>query len=69
MPTWLREILASAGLAARTITVFAAAVAFGILIAIKIGEGNLWVAAAASAGALLFVVLPVRLWWLGRRLG
>jgi hypothetical protein len=69
MPTWLREILASAGVAARTITVFAAAVAFGVFVAIKIGEGNLWVAAAAAAGALLFVVLPVRLWWLGRRLG
>jgi len=63
LPTWLREILVSAAVAARTIAVFAAAVAFGILVAIKIGEGNPWVAAAAAAALLLIVVLPVRLWW------
>jgi hypothetical protein len=63
LPTWLEEILVSAGVAARTIAVFAASVAFGILVAIKIGEGNPWIAAAAAAGLLLFVVLPVRLWW------
>jgi hypothetical protein len=62
LPTWLREILASVGIAARAITVFAAAVAFGILVAVKIGEGNPWVAAAAAVSVLLFVVLPVRLW-------
>jgi len=67
MPKWLREILVSVGVAARTITVFAVAVAFGVFVAIKIGEGNPWVAAAAAAGFLLFVVLPVRLWWLMRR--
>lgn len=64
LPTWLGEILASVGVAARTIAVFAAAVAFGILVAIKIGEGSPWIAAAAAIGLLLFVVLPVRLWWL-----
>ena len=63
LPIWLGEILVSAAVAARTIAVFAAAVAFGILVAIKIGEGNPWVAAAAAAALLLFVVLPVRLWW------
>jgi hypothetical protein len=63
LPTWLREILVSVGVAARTITVFAAAVALGILVAIKIGEGNAWIAAAAAVSVLLFVVLPVRLWW------
>jgi hypothetical protein len=57
----------SVGVAARTITVFAAAVALGILVAIKIGEGTPWIAAAAAVGVLLFVVLPVRLWWLGSR--
>jgi len=67
LPTWLREILVSIGVAARTITVFAAAVAFGILVAIKFGEGNPWIGAAAAVGVLLFVVLPVRLWWLMRR--
>jgi hypothetical protein len=63
LPRWLREILVSVGVAARTITVFAAAVALGILVAIKIGEGNPWIAAAAAVSVLLFVVLPVRLWW------
>jgi hypothetical protein len=67
MPTWLREILVSVGVAARTITVFAVAVAFGVFVAIKIGEGNPWIAAVAAVGVLLFVVLPVRLWWLGSR--
>ena len=67
MPKWVREILVSVGVAARTIAVFAAAVAFGILVAIKFGGGNPWVAAGAAGGILLFVVLPVRLWWLRRR--
>jgi hypothetical protein len=34
------------------------------LVAIKIGEGSPWIAAAAAIGLLLLVVLPVRLWWL-----
>ena len=63
LPTWLGEILISVTVAARTIAVFAAAVAFGILVAIKIGEGSPWIAAAAAAALILFVVLPVRLWW------
>jgi hypothetical protein len=63
LPTWLGEILVSVAVAARTIAVFATAVAFGILVAIKIGEGNPWIAAAAALGLLIFVVLPVRLWW------
>jgi hypothetical protein len=67
MPTWLREILVSVGVAARTITVFAVAVAFGVFVAIKIGEGNPWIAAVAAVCVLLFVVLPMRLWWLGSR--
>ena len=44
LPTWLGEILISVGIAARTIAVFATAVAFGIFVAIKIGEGNPWIA-------------------------
>lgn len=67
LPSWLREILVSVGVAARTITVFAAAVAFGILVAIKFGEGNPWIAAVTAVGVLLFVILPVRLWCLGSR--
>lgn len=60
LPTWLAEILVSAGVG----VVFATAVAFGILVAIKIGEGSPWIAAAVAVGFLLFVVLPVRLWGL-----
>jgi len=67
LPTWLREILVSAGIAARTISVFAAAVVFGILIAIEVGEGNPWIAASAAVGVLLFIVLPARLWWMSSR--
>ena len=67
LPNWLGEILISAGVAARTLAVFAAAIAVGILVAIKIGEGSPWIAAAAAASVLLFVVLPVRLWWLVSR--
>ena len=63
LPIWLWEILASVGIAARIVTVFGAAVVFGVLIAIKIGNWNPWIAAAAACAVLLFVVLPVRLWW------
>ena len=52
LPTWPGEILISVTVAARTIAVFAAAVAFGILVAIKIGEGSPWIAAAAAAAHL-----------------
>jgi hypothetical protein len=64
LPTWLGELLVSAGVAARATAIFAAAVAFGIFVAVKIGEGSPWIAAAAAAGLLLFVVLPLRLWLL-----
>jgi hypothetical protein len=67
LPTWLQEIMVSLGVAAATIAIFAAAVAFGILVAVKMGAGNAWIAAAAALGVLLFVVLPVRLWWLTSR--
>jgi hypothetical protein len=59
---WLWEILASLGVAA-IITVFGAAIVLGVLIATKIGNWNPWIAAAATCAVLLFVVLPVRLWW------
>jgi hypothetical protein len=60
---WLWEILASLGVAARIITVFGAVIVLGVLIATKIGNWNPWIAAAATCAVLLFVVLPVRLWW------
>ena len=59
-------VLCIALFAARPIAIFATAVAFGIFVAIKIGEGNPWIAAATAIGVLLFVVLPVRLWFLSR---
>jgi len=63
LPIWLWEILASLGVAARIITVFGVAIVLGVLIATKIGNWNPWIAAAAACAVLLFVVLPVRLWW------
>ena len=63
LPIWVWEILASLGVAARIITVFGAAIVLGVLIATKIGNWNPWIAAAAACAVLLFVVLPVRLWW------
>jgi len=42
MPSWLREILISLGIAARTIFVFAVAAAFGISISLKVADGNFW---------------------------
>jgi hypothetical protein len=63
LPIWLWEILASVGVAARIITVFGVAIVLGFLIATKIGNWNPWIAAAAACAVLLFVVLPVRLWW------
>ena len=67
MPNWLRELLVSVGVAARTMAVFAVAVAFGVFAAIKFSEGNPWVAAAIAAGILVLVVLPLRLRWLRKR--
>ena len=63
LPIWLWEILSSLGVAARILTVFGVAIVLGVLIATKIGNWNPWIAAAAACAVLLFVVLPVRLWW------
>jgi len=63
LPIWLWEILSSLGVAARILTVFGVAIILGVLIATKIGNWNPWIAAAAACAVLLFVVLPVRLWW------
>jgi hypothetical protein len=63
LPIWLWEILSSLAVAARILTVFGVAIVLGVLIATKIGNWNPWIAAAAACAVLLFVVLPVRLWW------
>jgi hypothetical protein len=52
IPNWLRDILVSVGVATRAITVFALAIAFGVVVAIKLGEGNLWFGAGAAIGLL-----------------
>jgi hypothetical protein len=62
LPDWARELLTILGLVARVTVVFAVAVLLGVFVAIKLGDGNSWLAAAVAAGFLLFVVLPVRLW-------
>jgi hypothetical protein len=67
MPRWLWEILVSLGVAARILGVFVFAIAFGIVVAIKIADGSLWVASAVAVGVLLVVVLPFRLWWVMRK--
>jgi hypothetical protein len=63
IPDSIREIAVSIAIAIRTITVFALAIGFGLLLAMKFGHGNPWIAAGAAVGFLLFVVLPIRLWW------
>jgi len=63
LPIWLWEILSSLAVAARILAVFGVAIVLGVLIATKIGNWNPWIAAAAACAVLLFVVLPVRLWW------
>jgi hypothetical protein len=67
MANWYREVLVSLSVAARVVAIFAVAVVFGVLVSLKIGNGNLWIAATAAASLLLFVVLPIRLWWLRKR--
>jgi membrane protein DedA with SNARE-associated domain len=67
LPEWARELLTILGLVVRVTVVFAVAVVLGVLVAIKLGDGNPWLAAAVAAGFLLFVVLPVRLWRARRR--
>ena len=60
---WIREIAISIAVATRATAMFALAIGFGLLVALKFGEGDPWVAGAAAVGFLLLVVLPVRLWW------
>lgn len=63
MLDWIREIAVSVAIATRTTAVFALAIGFGLFVAIKLAQGNPWIAAGAAIGFLLFIVLPVRLWW------
>ena len=67
MPEWLREILVSLSVATVTTMVLVATIAFGVFVAIKIGDGRPMVAVVAAVGFLLFVVLPLRLWLTMRR--
>jgi hypothetical protein len=69
VPKWLKEILAILRVAAITVAILAIAVAMGIAVAIKIGNGNPWVAVVTAFASLLFIFLPLRLWWIMRRSG
>lgn len=63
LPKGLRMSLARIGVVLFTIAIFAGAIAFGIFVAISYGDGHPGVAVATTLGVLLFVVLPLRLWW------
>jgi hypothetical protein len=63
IPDQIREIAVSVAIAIRTTAVFALAIGFGLFVAIKLAQGNPWIGAGAAIGFLLFIVLPVRLWW------
>jgi hypothetical protein len=67
MAKWLREIFVSLGVAAITLVVFAMAIGFGVVVAIKLTNGSFWVGAAAAFGFLILVVLPLRLLWVTGR--
>jgi hypothetical protein len=62
LPPWLGEALLSVGVAARATALFGAAVAFGFFVSFKFADGSVWIAAAAAAFLLLFVILPLRVW-------
>jgi len=67
MLKWIREVLASAGIVAGTVTAFAVSIALGVIIASKIGAWNPWLAAAVALGVLLLVILSVSVWWIGNQ--
>jgi hypothetical protein len=64
MPEWLREILISLSVAAVTATVTLVTIVFGFFVAIEIGDSRPLVGAIAAVAFLLFVVVPLRLWWI-----
>jgi hypothetical protein len=67
MGSWFREIAVSLGFAAGVLAIGGMAIAFGVLISLKIDHGNEWIAAAAAAGLILFLILVARLWWTWKR--
>ena len=67
MPKWFKEILAILRIAVITLAILAIAVAIGIAVAIKIGNGQPWVAVLTAFASLLFIFLPMRLFWIMRR--
>jgi len=64
---FLREILATISAGAITLFAFLFAIAFGVFISGEIANGSWLVGMLASVGFLLFVVLPLRLWWVMKR--
>ena len=67
MPKWLREFLVSVGVIAITLTIFAVAIALGFFVSIKLAQGSFWMGVAVAISFLVFVVLPLRLWWVSRK--
>jgi membrane protein DedA with SNARE-associated domain len=67
MPIWLREILISLRAAAIAATVVFATIVVGVLVAVGVGNNRPLVGGIAAIAFLLFVVLPVRLWWIVRK--
>ena len=63
MPIWLRESLARLGVAAITLFIWAFAMALGTIVAVEIGEGGFWIGVTVAVCFLVFIVLPLRLWW------
>jgi hypothetical protein len=66
MRALLREILISLCVAGITLSIFAVAIAVGLLASIAIDSGGWLVGATVSIAFLLVVVLPLRLWWVTR---
>ena len=66
LPIMIREILSTLIAAAITLLAFVVAIAFGVLVSVEVTDGSWLVGVLASVAFLLFVVLPVRLWWVMR---
>jgi hypothetical protein len=67
MPKWLREFLVTVGVVAITLTIFAVAIALGFFVSIQLAQGSFWMGVAVAISFLVFVVLPLRLWWVSRK--
>lgn len=67
MPKWLRDVFVDLGAVVATAAIFMAAFVFGLLVAVKLGSNQPWTGILAAVGFLVFVAVPLRLWWVLRR--